>query len=302
MVLKKITIILMPEGTKSLKQLRLPKLFLLLLLFFFFSFSVSFCWIIRDYQAMRKQRPQLALLNQENEQQKRHITYLTQRIDEIIAKMGELKEFDQKLKVMANLETEDEELSPGGVGGSGYSLTWLDSAASNPHEDQVRLMHHSLDNLNNEIAMLKRDKVSLQKFLENQKKLLASTPSIWPTKGWLSSGFGYRISPFTDEREFHKGIDISTRMNSPIVAPADGVVFGVDFDSGYGKTLVLKHGNGMATLYAHLQKILVKSGDYIKRGQEIALVGNTGRSTGPHLHYEVHLNGVPVDPRHYILN
>ena len=246
--------------------------------------------------------PHLAHLRKENEQQKRHFAHLAQRINEIIGKMGELKELDDKLKVMANLETGEDSLSPGGVGGSDHSLPWPDLSAIKPHKEQVQLMHHSLDNLNNEIAMIKRDKTSLHKFLENQKKLFASTPSIWPTKGWLSSGFGYRTSPFTNEREFHKGIDISTRKKAPIVAPADGVVFGVDFDDGFGKTLVIKHGNRVATLYAHLQKILVKRGQHVKRGEKIALVGSSGRSTGPHLHYEVHVNGVPVNPRRYILN
>lgn len=291
----------MPDGTKSLKQVTLPKFLLPFFILFFFACAVSLCWIIRDYQAMRNQMPHLAHLQKNNEKQKSHLIHLARRIDEIIGKMGELKELDLKLKVMMNLET-DEDGGPGGIGGAGFSLPWPDYSAEKTHKEQVRSMHHSLDNLNTEIAMLKRDKDEFQKFLENQKNLLASTPSIWPTKGWLSSRFGYRTSPFTDEREFHKGIDISTRMNAPIVAPADGVVFGIDFDYGLGKTLVIKHGSGVVTLYAHLQKILVKRGKYVKRGEKIALVGTTGRSTGPHLHYEVHLNGVPVNPLRYILN
>jgi murein DD-endopeptidase MepM/ murein hydrolase activator NlpD len=163
-------------------------------------------------------------------------------------------------------------------------------------------MHHSLDKLSNEIAMLRKDKATLHDLLENQKRTLASTPSIWPARGWLSSRFGYRNSPFSSAREFHRGIDISTRMNAPIVAPADGVVFGVDWDDGFGKTLVIKHGNGLTTLYAHLNKILVKRGKSVKRGEKIGLVGTTGRSTGPHLHYEVFLNGMPVNPLRYIVN
>ena len=91
-------------------------------------------------------------------------------------------------------------------------------------------------------------------------------------------------------------------MGAPIVAPADGLVYGVDFDHGFGKTLVIKHGNGVVTLYAHTKKILVKRGQYVERGEKVALVGTTGRSTGPHLHYEVHVNGVPVNPLRYILN
>lgn len=245
--------------------------------------------------------PLLGQLEKENERQKRQFLHLAQRIDEIIGSMGQLKELDLKLKVMMNLET-GEGNAPGGVGGSAPSLPWPDYSETNTHKEQVRLMHQSLDNLKTEVAMLKRDKSEFQKFLESQKKLLASTPSIWPTKGWMSSGFGYRISPFTEQKEFHKGIDISARMNALIVAPADGVVYGVDFDHGFGKTVVIKHGYGVVTLYAHLNKILVKRGQFVKRGEKIAQVGSTGRSTGPHLHYEVHLNGVPVNPLRYILN
>ena len=163
-------------------------------------------------------------------------------------------------------------------------------------------MHRSLDNLDNEIAVGEQDKIELHKFLENQKMVLASTPSIWPTKGWLSSGFGYRNSPFADRKEFHRGIDIATRMGAPIVASADGIVSFVGREGGFGRVLTVKHGYGMETKYAHLKEALVKKGQYIKRGETIALAGNTGRTTGPHLHYEVHLNEVAVNPLRYIHN
>jgi murein DD-endopeptidase MepM/ murein hydrolase activator NlpD len=132
--------------------------------------------------------------------------------------------------------------------------------------------------------------------------VLAHTPSIWPTRGWLSSGFGKRISPFTKEEEFHKGMDISTRMNTPILAPADGLVSSIGKDYLMGNKLMINHGYGLKTRYGHMAKILVKRGEYVKRGQKIGLVGDTGRTTGPHLHYEVYLNSLPVNPRHYILN
>jgi len=251
---------------------------------------------------MQEQMPRLSQLKKENEKQKRHFIYLTQRLNQIKGKMGELKEIDQKLRVMMNLETADERSPIGGIGGSGPSSLQANYPTTKEPQNQVRQMHHSLDKLSNEIAMLRNDKATLHDLLEIQKRTLASTPSIWPTRGWLSSRFGYRNSPFSSEREFHRGIDISTRMNAPIVAPADGVVFGVDWDDGFGKTLVIKHGNGLTTLYAHLNKILVKRGKSVKRGEKIGLVGTTGRSTGSHLHYEVFLNGVPVDPLRYVVN
>ncbi|MDY7038885.1 MAG: M23 family metallopeptidase, partial [Thermodesulfobacteriota bacterium] len=170
------------------------------------------------------------------------------------------------------------------------------------HRKLVRLMHQSMDNISTEASIHMREKAELCKFLESQKSILACTPSIWPVRGWVSSGFGYRISPFTNEKEFHRGIDISARMKKTIVAPADGIISSIRFNHGYGKILTINHGHGILTKYAHLSKILVKKGQNINRGQKIALVGKTGRTTGPHLHYEVHLNGVPMNPRRYILN
>ena len=132
--------------------------------------------------------------------------------------------------------------------------------------------------------------------------LLASTPAIRPTKGWKTSGFGYRVSPFTGLKEFHKGVDIATRKGTPIIASADGVVTFAGTKGMMGRVITIDHGHGMITRYGHLHKALKKRGDAVKRGEKIALVGSSGRSTGPHLHYEVLLNGLPVNPEKYILN
>jgi murein DD-endopeptidase MepM/ murein hydrolase activator NlpD len=99
----------------------------------------------------------------------------------------------------------------------------------------------------------------------------------------------------------HKGLDISTRLNTLIVAPADGIIIKTGWNGSFGKMISIRHGNGYITKYAHLNKILVKKGQAVKRGDKLGLVGQTGRSTGPHLHYEVHLKGVPVNPLRYIV-
>ena len=163
-------------------------------------------------------------------------------------------------------------------------------------------MHQSLDNLNTEIAVQMEEKKDLYKFLESQKSMFACTPSIWPIKGWVTSPFGYRISPFTNKKEFHSGLDISARKGSPIIAPADGVISYVGENRNSGRFLTINHGYGIKTSYLHLDKALVKQDQYIKRGDVIAQVGNTGRTTGPHVHYEVQIKGVSVDPRRYILD
>ncbi|MBW2604192.1 MAG: M23 family metallopeptidase [Deltaproteobacteria bacterium] len=163
-------------------------------------------------------------------------------------------------------------------------------------------MHEQTRDLN--LASASQEKVfeSLYEGLKSQRNLLSSTPSIRPTEGWLSSGFGYRISPFTGLREFHKGLDIAGRKGTEIIATADGVVTFVGRNGSYGKMIKINHGHGIITRYGHIQKLLKKRGEAVKRGDVIALMGNTGRTTGPHLHYEVMLNGLPVNPKKYILN
>jgi murein DD-endopeptidase MepM/ murein hydrolase activator NlpD len=251
---------------------------------------------------MKVHLPQVVRLEKENELQKQQLGHLAKRIDQTTQKLVELREFDRKLRTMVNLETSEDQKEFQGVGGSNPILLQSQYHMAKTHKDLVRSMHSAIDNVDREIALCEKDKTELHKFLENQKVLLASTPSIWPTKGWLSSRFGYRISPFTGKKEFHRGIDIATRMGAPIVAPADGIVSKIYSDRGYGKVVSISHGYGVITRYAHLSKALVKKGQYVKRGETIALVGNTGRSTGTHLHYEVHLNRIAVDPLRYILN
>jgi len=299
---KKISIFLVPDSTSKVRRFRFPRFFLVFLAIFSIFSAAALCWIIHDYCILKADMPRLAGLKSDNEQQRRQFVHLVQRIDQISHKLRELKAFDQKLKVMVNLETGEDGSQFKGIGGSDTDLTDPKRVMENSHKEMVRQMHRSLDTLENEIALGEQDKTELHKFLESQKILLASTPSIRPTKGWMSSRFGYRISPFTGQKEFHKGIDISTRMNAPIIAPANGIVSHVGWDHGYGKVLIIEHGYGVKTKYAHLQKTLVKKGQHVKRGETVALVGNTGRSTGPHLHYEVHLNRVAVNPLRYILN
>jgi murein DD-endopeptidase MepM/ murein hydrolase activator NlpD len=138
--------------------------------------------------------------------------------------------------------------------------------------------------------------------LEEKRKRLVSMPSVWPTRGWLTSRYGYRVSPFTMRRQLHGGIDIANEHGSAIVAPAQGKVEFVGSRGPLGKTLIIDHGFGVRTLYGHTSKIFVKKGDQVVRGQSMAAVGNTGRSTGPHLHYVVQVDGKSRDPLDYIFD
>ena len=143
---------------------------------------------------------------------------------------------------------------------------------------------------------------SLLDELEDKRQRLVSMPSIWPAKGWLTSRFGPRVSPFTGRKQLHAGIDIAAASGTSIYAPARGRVSFVGRKGPLGKTLVLDHGFGVKTVYGHTQAIHVSTGETVERGQEIAAIGSTGRSTGPHLHYVVEVNGKARDPLDYIFD
>jgi murein DD-endopeptidase MepM/ murein hydrolase activator NlpD len=140
----------------------------------------------------------------------------------------------------------------------------------------------------------------LKKYIAHQRSLMASKPSIWPVRGWLTSRFGLRHSPFFDGLTFHAGLDIANEEGTSIKAPADGIVTFASWQGSYGKLIVIDHGYGFSTRYGHLHRILVNAGQRVRRGQVIAFLGSTGRSSAPHLHYEVRVNGVPVDPFQYL--
>ncbi|MGB2578552.1 murein DD-endopeptidase MepM/ murein hydrolase activator NlpD [Elusimicrobium simillimum] len=138
-------------------------------------------------------------------------------------------------------------------------------------------------------------------YYANKKNTINATPSIRPSKGRITSGYGYRMSPFgAPTGAQHKGLDFADKPDSPIVVTADGVVRHTGWASGFGQAVLVDHGFGYSTLYGHVTGITVKAGDVVKRGDKIATMGTTGRSTGVHLHYEVWLNGNPVDPKKYL--
>ena len=156
--------------------------------------------------------------------------------------------------------------------------------------------------------LLRLSSFELEKYGEVEQELvtlqerLDHTPSIWPSRGWFSSGFGMRNDPFTGTRHMHRGIDIANHQGTPVVSPADGIVKELGSYGRMGKMLVIDHGYGYVTRYGHLAQIKVKRGQRVERGELIATMGSSGRTTGPHLHYEVWRNGKPLDPMKYILN
>ena len=217
-----------------------------------------------------------------------------------------LNSFEQKIRIIANIEKSDESNNIFGIGGSVPEDLDARLPLMEKHNSLIRDMHDQIDQLNRASIQQSTEFESLLKSLQDQQNLLASTPAIRPISGseksWITSRFGFRSSPFTGQREFHQGFDISTRSGTPILATADGVVTYTGSKGLLGKIITIDHGHGLVTRYGHCKEFLKKRGEKVKRWEPIALVGNTGRSTGPHVHYEVHLNGIPVNPEKYILN
>ncbi len=159
----------------------------------------------------------------------------------------------------------------------------------------------TVDDLITRAQFARRSLAEIDTALAQQSERLRRLPSIWPVRGWVTSGFGYRRDPFTGRRRMHSGMDIVAPYGSAIVAAADGKVVSAGWKSSWGRTVEIDHGNGIRTFYAHCRSLDVKAGDSVKRGQKIATVGSSGRSTGTHLHYGVKRNGGWVNPRNYII-
>ena len=288
--------------TSRTRHLKVRKKTFKIALYLFAFALLSTVFFFCDYIQVKKKAFELGRLRQETETQRSQIHFFSSKIEDLEKQLSRLKDFDKKIRIIANLERGQETTSLMGMGGP--SPSDLREKLKSAQDDQglVQQMRADIDRLQSE-AVTQEDSLSeLEKNLQTKREMLVHTPSLWPAMGWVTSGFGFRTNPFTGLTQMHEGMDISNRVGTLIVAPADGIVSDMGNDSVVGEILVLSHGFGMTSRYAHLSKVLVKVGQRVKRGDKIAEVGMTGKTTGPHLHYEVRLNGIPVNPMRYILN
>jgi murein DD-endopeptidase MepM/ murein hydrolase activator NlpD len=242
----------------------------------------------------------LNLTEKSANEQKSQLLNLSQKLVTLQKDVTRIRDFDSKLRVMINLEQENT-MSVASRGGPGQDMA-KGYLPIYRQELLARKMNEFLRQLSVEARLEEVRQQEIIQRLRANKDVLESTPSVWPAGGWVTSGFGWRGSPFTTKREFHKGLDISAPAGTPIYAPSRGVVSFIERDPAYGLVLNVTHGTGLVTRYAHLQRVNVKQSQVVQRGEVIAFMGDSGRSTGPHLHYEVRIGGVPVNPMRYILN
>ena len=296
-------ILIFSKKASTIRRYRFPRLLAKLICFAIPIFIIFLGYFSYDYVAMRQRVLELNRLREEAQLQRSQIRFFSEKIGDVERKVAGMREFDRRLRILANLE-DSEGMGERffGVGGPTPEDIRETLLLQRNEEELVKQMRHDLERLDEKAAAEGNSLRELESLLQNKRVQLTHTPSIWPTRGWLTSGFGYRISPFTGLRQMHEGIDISNRIGTPIIAPADGLVTNIGREWGFGKILVISHGFGFTTRFGHLNRIDVKIGQKVKRGQKIAEIGNTGRSTGPHLHYEVKVNGVSVNPMKYILD
>ena len=306
---KKITFFMLSASGSQIKQATVSKTFLGFLGFFVTACIIFFGFVMYDYYNVKLKLSDIRELESDLSEQSdiivtqcKQIKKFADEINSLKSKLVDLNSFEKQIRIVANIEKPADQDNLFGIGGSIPGDLDTQIPLTDKHNSLVREMHEQTKQLDFASINQKQGFESLLKYLEDQQNLLASTPAIRPVSGWTSSRFGYRVSPFTGLREFHQGLDIATRIGTPIVATADGVVTFTGKKGLLGKIIIIDHGHGMVTRYAHLQKTLKKRGESVKRGDTIALVGNSGRTTGSHLHYEVHLNGIPVNPEKYILN
>jgi murein DD-endopeptidase MepM/ murein hydrolase activator NlpD len=250
--------------------------------------------------ARRVDLSRTAHLEDENARLAQELGELHARVTTLADTLSRISKRDGKIRLLANLEPIDPQVQAAGIGGP--------AAPASPGGLATPLLRKAADVKVDVNALIRRANLLASSFSAAEDSLaahtsrLAATPSIIPTQGWLSSAFSaMREHPILHVARPHEGIDVSAPMGTPIEAPAAGVVRSTGWEAGYGNTIEIDHGFGIVTRFAHASRILVRQGQHVQRGERIALVGNTGLTTGPHLHYEVHVNGRPVDPLRYVM-
>jgi len=294
------TLLILPKKDSSAKKISLSSTLVKGVSIFVMGLILFMMYFSYDYIHIRREQAELKRLKMQTAEQRKQIDGLVAKVDQFSIKMDELRQFDKKIRIMAKLVTGRDKEQLLGIGGPVSEENRLRSRMAADDKTMIAGIGRQVDRLMDDALSREQSFANLLAYLQEKKSLLASTPSIWPVPGWVTSEFGQRTSPFGGDREFHKAIDIATRIGKPIQAPADGIVAEVAFQQDVGQMIRIDHGHGISTFYGHLSKVVVRAGATVHRGDRIGHVGNSGRSTGSHLHYAVMLNGVPVNPRKYM--
>lgn len=329
------TVVIFRGSTAKPLRFSFPRKFVRKLLIVGCIFIVADLLVVSHYVIRTGEVWELSAFRAEAMSAREQTAAFSSAVDDLKKRIGAMKEVNQRLRVMLGIELPKSGDMSNGRGGEetplpegsqvpGGMATGPSAASSASTSDgplSLRgvgsIADHVVGEKDTEAAVasvkeglewLSREATSQEKILnelsqaaEQRSSRWAATPSIWPVKGWVTSGFGPRISPFTEKPAWHDGLDIGAAANAPVQAPAQGRITSVGFDPKLGNLVRVDHGFGIETIYGHLAKSLVKEGQRVKRGDVVGLVGSTGLATGPHLHYMVKVNGQALDPNKYIL-
>ncbi len=277
---------------------------------------------LTHYVIQSSQVWELGILREETAMLRGQTTSFSTSLEDLKRRMLAMKEINQRLRIMLGIEDQRPADMMSGKGGSELPMDGGQPIEGNlpaaqpagvqdpPPADATSGEGKPLiEKVQQDIAWLQRHSMAEERILEelieaakDKSARWGATPSIWPVRGWVTSGFGARISPFTGQLAMHDGLDIGAAPNTPVQSPASGYVTSAGFDAKMGNVVLIDHGYGIQTEYGHLARILVRQGQKVKRGDVVALVGSTGHSTGPHLHYMVKIKGQTVNPHNYILD
>jgi murein DD-endopeptidase MepM/ murein hydrolase activator NlpD len=294
----KFTILFIPHQKGKVKETQVSATLIASIMFglvLLFGFNLFLSW---DVATNTLDKLKLSRLEKENKYLEAKLGDFNSTITGLKKQMTDLIEKEKNVRLVFGLPEIDPQIRELGIGGPVTDQT----VNVNSEVKGLDLAEFELEKLLRQSRFEKENFDNIYTNLTQKKELLDHTPSILPTNGYLSCGFGYRIDPFTGTRQMHSGVDLAADIGTPVYATAEGVVCSVERDVGLGRVIKIDHKYGYETVYGHLSQIGVRNGQVIKRGDLIGTVGNTGLTTGPHLHYEVHYQGQPQNPLKYILN
>ena len=294
---RQYTLIVVSDHSQAVRKFRLPRPWLKRGLVGTGVAVVVGLLTLTHYFTLLSAASENRVLKEENAQLKSQVLLVQEKVAHVQSTLERVERFDAKLRsAVTHLQDSERNLAMGPVGAPEAPASSAPASSESPMALPGRIAA-----LDNEAHRKEASLRELSEYFEDQKSMLASTPSVWPTQGWVTSDFGARMDPYNADRSMHQGLDISTPHGQGVITPSDGTVVFNGTEGGYGKVLVVDHGYGVKTRYGHLSETFVRLGEKVARGQKIAAVGNTGRSTGPHLHYEVRVNGIPENPRKFSL-
>ena len=252
-----------------------------------------------NYQQARLAAEELRVLSDEFQEQQQLFLVIAKQAEELENDIAAIRELDETVRDIMKLKPKQSELQTTSADQQVAALR-LPTPSRGGLAATILRTEIGLQTVREAIPASKDALQTLTKDIETQQAKERATPSIWPTSGRITSSYGYRLSPFGYGKEFHSGIDIGAPRGTPIYATADGKVEFAGYQGGYGYVVHISHGYGYTTVYAHMSKTAARAGQSVKRGDVIGYVGSSGRSTGPHLHYEVRVNGSTVNPWPYM--